>query len=607
MPVATIHSSGRLVCYALAMLVAFSSGAQAFEGIEFVVVGNDVDLTDTLRSASVLLAAEKTDQGDAQDLFANARAEYASLLNALYAAGHYGPVIHVYTDGREAADIAPLDAPTQINRIKVVVDPGPRFAFSQAQLQPLPKGIALPAEFARGQPAESGVVLGAVSAGVDGWRARGHAKARVASQDVVADHPSATLSADIALDPGPRLRFGHLEIKGNERMRTNRIRKIAGLPEGEVYDPAEVERAKSRLRRTGVFKSVTLEEDEFITPPDFLGTTATVVEQKPRRYTLGAEVASTDGLTLTGGWIHRNLAGGGERLELGGEVSSIGMGAKTIDYGFTVSLDRPATFTPDTTLGFDLEYARQNDPDYTGDLFSVATSLNHVFSDQLSGRAGLGYDFAKLAIDNDEYIYRYLSLPSGLTWDRRDNKADARRGFYIDAEVKPFLGFGYADSGLRTKLDLRGYKALGEDKQIVMAARVQVGAILGASPVGAPWDELFQSGGGGTVRGQPYQSLTIDVLRDDGSVATLGGTQFLATSIEARVKTTDKIGIVGFLDIGRLDVDGFFADSGKWHAGTGLGVRYATGVGPIRLDVAAPVGGKTGDGVQVYVGIGQSF
>ena len=59
--------------------------------------------------------------------------------------------------------------------------------------------------------------------------------------------------------------------------------------------------------------------------------------------------------------------------------------------------------------------------------------------------------------------------------------------------------------------------------------------------------------------------------------------------------------------MGRIDVGGFFTGTGDWHAGAGLGVRYATGVGPLRLDIAAPVGGSTGDGVQIYLGMGQAF
>jgi translocation and assembly module TamA len=51
----------------------------------------------------------------------------------------------------------------------------------------------------------------------------------------------------------------------------------------------------------------------------------------------------------------------------------------------------------------------------------------------------------------------------------------------------------------------------------------------------------------------------------------------------------------------------FFAGGLEWHSGAGIGLRYDTAIGPIRLDVAVPVSGRTGDGVQLYVGIGQAF
>jgi translocation and assembly module TamA len=108
------------------------------------------------------------------------------------------------------------------------------------------------------------------------------------------------------------------------------------------------------------------------------------------------------------------------------------------------------------------------------------------------------------------------------------------------------------------------------------------------------------------VRGQPYQSLGVEVLQAGGEPVQTGGTAFLAGSLELRAKVTDKIGVVGFVDAGQVSALDFNG-SGGWHAGAGLGLRYDTGFGPIRLDVAAPVGGDTGSGVQIYVGIGQAF
>ena len=603
MAAATIRSMGRIFVFALAVV---ASGAQALETVDFQVTTEDSALIRALQSASVILAAKRDGQTDPQDILSDGRAEYGALLNALYARGHYSAVIHVYADGREVADIPPLDAPARIDQIKILVDPGPRFALSRATLRPLPSRPNLPDGFRIGAPAESGVIIAAAGAAVDGWRTQGNAKAKVTAQNIVADHANATLAADIEITPGPVLRFGKLTVTGQDRMREGRILKIAGLPEGKRFDPAELDRAASRLRRTGVFKSVSLAEDEAITPPDYLGITATVVEQMPRRYSLGAELGSLDGLKLSGTWLHRNLLGGAERLELGAEVANIGSGTSGIDYTLGAKLDRPATFTVDTTLGLAVEFGHLDEADFSAAIASTSVTLSHVFSDSLTGRAGLSYSYAAITDEVGDATYRDLALPLGLTWDRRDSKTDAKRGFFIDAEVKPFVGFGITDNGLRAKLDLRAYRALGVEKRVVLAARLQAGAVYGASLLGTPRDDLFYSGGAGTVRGQPYQSLGIPLER--GLVdTTIGANHFLGGSLEARVKASETIGVVGFIDVGRIDVGGFFTDTGDWHAGAGLGIRYATGVGPLRLDIAAPVGGDTGNGVQFYLGLGQAF
>lgn len=606
MPEITRGRSGPFFAACLAVVLA-ATPVKALQTLVFNTPGADAALEGVLKDASILLASQREGNTAAQDLFADSQAEYGSLLNALYAAGHYSAVIHVYLDGREAAAIAPLDAPAQINRIEVVVEPGPTFRLSRASLHPLPRKATLPEGFAPGQPAESGIVLEAVSAGIDAWRDQGHAKAAVAAQDLVADHRNASLSADITLNPGPRLRFGPLTITGNQRMRTERIRAITGLPEGKTYSPEEIELAKDRLRRSGVFRSITLEEGDTIAPPDLLPFHLSVVEEKRRRYTFGAELASPDGASITAGWLHRNLFGGGERLSIDGELRNLGGTSSGTDYGLKIALSRPATFTPDTTLTFATELGHLDEEDYTGEEFTLSTGVTHRFSRRLTGRAAVEYTYLTVTDDSGDSIYRNLALPLGLTWDRRNTTTDATRGYYIEAEAKPFIGFGITDSGARFTLDARGYRGFGERDRVVLAARFQLGAVVGSSLIGTPRDYLFYSGGGGTVRGHPYQSLGVNVLRSGLDTMRTGGTHFLGASVEGRVRVSEKIGVVGFVDVGRVDAMGFFDDFGGWQAGAGVGLRYATSVGPIRLDLALPVGGDTGDGLQVYVGLGQAF
>ena len=190
-----------------------------------------------------------------------------------------------------------------------------------------------------------------------------------------------------------------------------------------------------------------------------------------------------------------------------------------------------------------------------------------------------------------------------MNWDKRNSKTDATRGFYIDAEIAPFVGFGTTDSGVRMEFDGRAYRGFGKDDRVTLAGRLQVKGVLGASMANLPPDFLVYSGGGGTVRGQEYQSLGFPSLLT-GRLS--GGTGFVGASVEVRAKVTDTIGIVGFADYGQIASNGLFGGNTLDHAGAGLGIRYATGLGPIRVDIGAPVSGG-GKKPQVYIGIGQSF
>jgi translocation and assembly module TamA len=195
-----------------------------------------------------------------------------------------------------------------------------------------------------------------------------------------------------------------------------------------------------------------------------------------------------------------------------------------------------------------------------------------------------------------------LSFPTAVTLDRRDDPLNATQGFFVRAELEPFSILNQGQAGARYGLDLRGYRAFGAAERTVLAGRLQFAGLFGPDAQDAPPDFLLYSGGGGTVRGQPYQSLDVDY-----GTSSLGGRSFLGLSTEMRVDVIDSIGVVGFADAGYVGAESLMDGSGDWHAGAGLGLRYDTPVGPIRFDVAGPVAGDTGSGVQIYIGIGQAF
>lgn len=598
---------------------AFSQSSSPFSGLfgggsesegpvslSFEVAGND-DLEKSLRNSSLISSALSEDRTTGQDVLAAARADYARILGALYDQGYYSAQIFIRLDGVEAAEIAPLDAPAVVNNVVVQVETGPQFHFSRAAIAPLAPETDIPSGYKRGEVAGTGTIKSAATAGVDGWRNFGHAKANVAGQQIEADHPQSTVDSQIGLAPGPVVTFGRLNIRGYERMDPRRLHKIAGLPEGARFDPEEVEDVRKRLRRSGVFSAITLEEAEQLGPGNTMDINLTVVEQKPRRIGAGFEISTTDGAMLSAYWMHRNLLGGGERLRVEAEVKDMGSDSSGRDEKLSVRIDRPATITPDTTAYIETTLARMREEDYDADGGAIGIGFNHIFSDRFTFDIGTRYEFSRVYDDLGETDFKVLAFPMDVMWDARDDENNAKNGYYLNGDLVPFKGFDGTGSGAQVIGEGRAYYSFGEDDRLTLAGRARIGSVLGSEIEDTPRYYLFYSGGGGTVRGQPYQSLGVEEIQGpNGSIKT-GGMSVANLSAEVRWQVREKIGVVAFYDYGKLWAESSWEGGSQWHSGAGIGIRYNTPIGPIRFDVAGPTGGDTGEGVQLYLGLGQAF
>ncbi|WP_246176322.1 autotransporter assembly complex protein TamA [Rhodovulum strictum] len=594
--------SNRTGCLVALVALALSSAPAWAAEVRLSAPGASDGLRDALRASALSLEAAAGPDASAQDILAAARADYARLIGALYARGYYAPVIHIRLDGREAADISPLALPDRIARVEIDIDKGPAFAFSVAQIAPLAPGTELPEGFAPGKRARSTAIRDAAAAGVAGWRAAGHAKVELGDQRIIAQHPGATIDARLGLVPGPVVQFGDLVIAGRSAVRPERLRAIAGLPTGRRFDPEALERSADRLRRTGAFRSVSLAEAETLDPDGRMDITLNVTDDRPRRLGFGAELSSLEGVALSAFWLHRNLMGGAERLRFDAAISGIGgTEGGGEDYRLALRLDRPAFIGPDTGFFALAAIEHLDEPDSREDTARFGIGLTRTLSKRLAGEAAILLSYSDVRDDLGRRSMTHALLPVTATRDDRDNLLNPAGGSYLGLGVMPFLALGgSAESGARLTADARLYRSMGE--RVVLAGRLQFGSVLGAGAEGVPPALLFFSGGGGTVRGQPYQSLAVDLPGGE----RIGGRSFVGLSAEARVGMRRNIGLVAFADAGFVGADSWGGD-GDWHSGAGLGLRYDTGIGPIRVDIAAPVGGGTGDGVQIYIGIGQAF
>ena len=586
------------------------------EALEVTITG---DLTEELVSAveggSLLVEFSNAEEAkDVREIVSSAQADYRRVLAILYDNGYFGPVISIKLDRVEAADIVAVTPPDAVSQAVIDVRKGSQFRFGNLSIEPIHPDTRLPKEFAPGETAQISVAQAATRNAISSWRDAGHAKAEMTDQEITARHAEALIDLDVDLDPGPKLRFGALAFEGTSAVRTERILEIAGLPEGEVFSPKELRDAADRLRRTGSFRSVAMVEGEVAPDGETLPVEVRIVDNDPRRIGFGGELSTSEGLTLTGFWMHRNLFGGAERLRFDAEISGIGADVGIsedsggLNYLLRGRLDRPATFGADIGTFVLGEIERLDEPNYLSEQVTVVTGLEYFYSDNITYQLAGGFRRANTEDAFGDSDYTLFVLPSGGLFDYRDNEFDARRGFYVDADLTPFYAIEGTDSGLWTELDMRGYFSLGEESPTTLALRVQVGSVAGPSLQDAPTDFLFYSGGGGTVRGQEYESLGIQVGPDEDE-DLVGGRSFLGISTEVRFRTEGALGFVGFFDAGYIGEEAFpDGSSGEWHSGAGVGVRYATPIGPIRFDLAVPTSGDTSDDdFQLYFGIGQAF
>lgn len=581
------------------------------------LTSTDPDLEKSLRAASTLVAdASGRPPPSTAAFLARARGDYAGLLAGLRDLGRYGPVIAIEADGRRVETIPPDATLPHPVAVTIRVDPGPRFVFGRVAIANRPPldaemlddpRVVTPerAGLIAGETARADAVLAAERALVDGWKRLGHPKAVASDRHLVAHHDRDTLDVEIGVDPGPAATFGPVRVTGTERMDPGFVAARAGIPAGEPWDPAKVKAAEKRLRDLDVFASSRLVEDETVGPDGTLGLNAAVAERPLHVFGFGASYSTLDGAGVEGWWQHRNLFGHGDRLRVEGRVSGIDtVDPRDLTWKSGVSFLRPGVFTPMTDLLVALEGSREVVDPYTQEKIAGRIGLAHEFFPDLKGKVAVNLEADKVEDGFGKRDLTVLSLPAELALDRADDKLEPTTGYRLKGTAEPFHEFRLGASGAILRLDASAYYPLDADRRFVLAGRVAIASIVGADADRMPADRLFFAGGGASVRGFAYRSLG----PTNAAGKAVGGLSLLETSVELRMKVTDTIGVVPFVDMGAAGAKSTPDFDEAPRFGAGVGLRYYTGLGAIRFDVATPIAPKRGDPkFGLYIGLGESF
>jgi translocation and assembly module TamA len=576
------------------------------------VAGNDPegDLRSELEAASQLVQGADRPVSGSIGLIQRANGDFEQLIAALYENARYAGEVRILLDGRRLADLPPdakLGGSGPVP-VRILVDPGQQFRFGDVSVRDADGRVysAVEQGLAPGQLAKSTVILDAEQALVLELERDGHPFAKVSGRDVVADHARGLLDVSLELDAGPVAPFGQTAVDGAESVDSQFIARMAGIRQGEQYDPEELAAAEKRLRALEVFSSVNVRGSESLSGDGSVPVEVTVSERKHRYLGVGATYSSTDGGGLEAYWGHRNLFGRAEKLRIEGSVSSLGKTGQVKDMTWrgAALFEKPGVLGPASKFVSRLELEQENPDAYRRFSVEAAAGITYELTAQQTVSAGVNVEYARLTDSfNVDLETITVALPLEYVRDTRDSKLNPTSGTRLSLLVEPTYEINGGATFVKLRAEASAYRALDADKRFVLAGRVAAGTIYGASLASVPANRRFYAGGGGSVRGYGYQ----DIGPVNAAGQPTGGRSLIETSAEIRIGVTDTIGLVPFLDAGLVSASETFSGA-KFKAGAGIGVRYSTPFGPLRVDVAVPLNKDATDpDYGIYAGIGQAF
>jgi translocation and assembly module TamA len=236
----------------------------------------------------------------------------------------------------------------------------------------------------------------------------------------------------------------------------------------------------------------------------------------------------------------------------------------------------------------------------------TSAQIRRVFSEDWAAGIGPSVETAWITEEGGTDNATLFGLPGFILRDSTDNTLDPTEGVKLRFAPTPYIGWYRASQLFVTNvLTASAYYSLNTNRRYIFAARTKIGSLFGESRDSVPADKRYYAGGGNSIRGFPFQK--VGPLDEDGD--PIGGRSLFEISGEFRMRVWGNFGVVPFIDGGTVFDSVFpdFADTMRW--GAGLGLRYHTAIGPVRVDLATPLNPRddVDDPFQFYISLGQSF
>ena len=572
----------------------------AVEGLN--AVGDVEEILKAFRSQSTL-EAERKHPANAAQIARRSRADADLLEELLRSQGYYDAVVEPNT--QVAGDM-----------LQVVLEavPGEQYRFASVALPGLeaagPEAAKLRDTFAvkPGDPVIAADVIGGGAALKVALGEEGFASAKIGEQQVDVDHRTHLATLTLPIDPGPVARFGAIRVSGRPPFSVRHMWVIARFKPGEPFKRSQVDDLRRGLIATGLVANA----EVTVVPADGGRTVDVAVRLEPAPvHTIAGELGygTGEGARIEASWQHRNLFNPEGALTLRGV-------AGTSEQLAAVQFRRNNFLLRDQILNLSASASHRKFDAYEARTIQLAGGIerqsNFIWQKKWTWTAGgelLATDergvFSNAGL-KDTRTFLIAALPASLGYDGSDSLLDPTTGFRLSGRISPEASthngqqFFYA----RAQIDASAYRPLSD--RVVAAGRIRLGSIVGAGVFDIAPSRRFYSGGGGSVRGYGYQRLGPQDMDGD----PIGGRGLAEFALEARIRMTQfggNFGLVPFFDGGSLSTSSL-PDFKNWRFAAGVGARYYSSFGPIRIDLGVPLNRRPGDGlVAVTVSLGQAF
>ncbi len=503
-------------------------------------------------------------------------------------------------------------------QVKVAVTPGERFMVTGLELRldrDVPgadvlsdKSYDIPLKELLSKPARADDVIRAENDAIAVLRDHGFPFARRGDRETDVNHEAHEIRVVLPVKLGPRAVFGEALFAGLDKVQEGHMKRSVPWTPGTLFNFTRLEELRRTFVDSGLFASVKVTPADTPDIPDGapLDVDVVLAESAPRSITIGGNYARDQGFGGTLGWTHRNLLGGGEKLDLT-------LDATQIEQTAGATFDKPNFLRRNQSLKLSLG-AKHSDTDaFQGWSGTSTAGLERKLGTDWIVGGGVSIDISDLTqngISNQSYLaglpVTVVRTPGIATRSIATYFIDQTEGWRLTASATPYIGaYKGRTAFLRTEAEGDYYLPLDERQWTVLAARLKAGTIVGSGIGHIPVDKRFYAGGGGSLRGFGYQLVS----PMDGDGTPLGGRGLLESSLEMRFRVMDSIGVVPFIDAGGVSPSPVPGKDTRFAIGAGIGVRYYTGVGPLRVDFAMPVNPRPGidKGFQFYLSFGQAF